>query len=88
VEYRPVVPKLETLMAIMNYSHAADGSLLRDIITLEGDSQPGMPLLQPCMRAGRRLAAPETLKQARQSAAAGWPASFHLESLLCGWPSP
>ncbi len=35
--------------------HAADGTIAADVVTLVGDPQPGEPLLQPAMRAGRRL---------------------------------
>jgi nicotinate phosphoribosyltransferase len=50
--------------------HAADGSLDRDTLTLENDVQAGMPLIQPFMQAGKRLAAPEPLEEARRRAAA------------------
>jgi nicotinate phosphoribosyltransferase len=40
------------------------GRFARDVITLEGDAQPGEALLAPVMRAGRRLAQP-TLAAAR-----------------------
>jgi nicotinate phosphoribosyltransferase len=42
----------------------ARGRFARDVITLEGDAQPGEPLLAPAMRAGRRLALP-ALAEAR-----------------------
>jgi nicotinate phosphoribosyltransferase len=52
------------------YRHyAADGTLDHDVVALEGDSQPGTPLLIPVMRAGRRLAAAEPLAVARERAA-------------------
>lgn len=50
--------------------HAADGSLDRDILTLENDVQAGTPLIQPFMLSGKRLAAPEPLKESRRRAAA------------------
>lgn len=50
--------------------HAADGTLERDILTLESDPQPSKPLIQPFMQSGRRLAAPEALEEARRRAAA------------------
>ncbi len=47
------------------YRHyAADGRFARDVVTLESDAQAGEPLLQPVMRAGRRLPQP-TLQDAR-----------------------
>ncbi|MBZ0095658.1 MAG: nicotinate phosphoribosyltransferase [Sulfuricella sp.] len=50
--------------------HAADGSLDRDILTLENDVQAGTPLIQPFMLSGKRLAAPEPLEESRRRAAA------------------
>ncbi|MDP2154666.1 MAG: nicotinate phosphoribosyltransferase [Sulfuricella sp.] len=50
--------------------HAADGSLDYDILTLENDVHAGSPLIQPFMRAGKRLAAPEPLEESRHRAAA------------------
>jgi nicotinate phosphoribosyltransferase len=53
------------------YRHyAADGTLDHDVVALEGDAQPGEPLLAPVMRAGRRVAAAEPLAAARARAAA------------------
>jgi nicotinate phosphoribosyltransferase len=49
---------------------AASGVLREDVLTLAGDPQEGEPLLQPVMRAGRRLAPPEPLADARARAAA------------------
>ncbi|HZM36529.1 MAG TPA: nicotinate phosphoribosyltransferase [Burkholderiales bacterium] len=43
----------------------ADGRFAGDVVTLEGDAQPGEPLLVPVMRGGRRLPQP-TLVAARQ----------------------
>lgn len=40
-----------------------------DIITLEGDPQPGEPLLQPVMKAGRRIGPAPTLAKIRERAA-------------------
>ena len=37
-----------------------------DVLALEGDAQAGAPLLQPVMRAGRRLQAPEPLADIRR----------------------
>jgi len=53
------------------YRHiAADGTFDHDVVALEGDPQQGTPLLVPVMRAGRRVAAAETLAGARARAAA------------------
>jgi nicotinate phosphoribosyltransferase len=43
----------------------AAGRFARDVVTVEGDAQPGEPLLAPAMRAGRRLA-PPSLAEARE----------------------
>ena len=40
-----------------------------DVVTVEGDAQPGEPLLKPVMRGGQRLAA-TTLADIRSHAAA------------------
>lgn len=45
------------------------GRLLRDVLTLEHDPQPGTPLIQPVMRGGKCLAPPEPLSQIRERAA-------------------
>ncbi len=47
----------------------AEGRLLRDVLTVEGDEQPGEPLLVPVMREGRRLAPPEPLEAIRERVA-------------------
>ncbi len=47
----------------------AEGRLLRDVLTVEGDGQPGEPLLAPVMREGRRLAPPEPLEAIRERVA-------------------
>lgn len=53
------------------YRHfAADGRFAHDVVALEGDPQPGMPLLVPVMQGGRRLAPAESLSLARARAAA------------------
>jgi len=46
-----------------------DGRMAGDIISLEGDKQPGEPLIAPAMQAGRRLAPAPTLAQIRERAA-------------------
>jgi nicotinate phosphoribosyltransferase len=45
-----------------------DGRMARDILTLEGDSQEGEPLIQPFMREGRRLAPARALDELREHA--------------------
>jgi nicotinate phosphoribosyltransferase len=45
-----------------------EGRMAGDVVTAEGDAQPGEPLLVPAMRGGKRLAAP-SLEQARERAA-------------------
>lgn len=49
-------------------SYDADGRMVSDIVTVEGDAQPGEPLLKPVMRAGKRIAA-TTLEESRNYAA-------------------
>jgi len=41
------------------------GRFARDVVTVEGDAQPGAPLIAPVMRGGRRLARP-ALAEARE----------------------
>ena len=50
-------------------SYDADGRMVADVVTLEGDAQPGDPLLKPVMRGGQRIAA-ATLADTRSHAAA------------------
>ncbi len=45
--------------------YGGDGRLQQDILTLDGDDQPGTALLQPVMAGGRRLAPPEPLADIR-----------------------
>jgi nicotinate phosphoribosyltransferase len=47
-----------------------DGCMAGDILTVEGDPQPGEPLLQLVMQAGRRLRPSPPLSEIRQYAAA------------------
>ena len=47
----------------------SDGRMAGDIISLEGDKEPGEPLIVPVMQAGRRLAPSPTLAQIRERAA-------------------
>jgi len=42
--------------------------MVRDILTLEGDRQDGVPLIKPFMRGGQRLGRPEHLKDIRDHA--------------------
>ena len=44
----------------------ATGLLAGDTLTLEGDPQPGLPLFQPVMAAGRRLAPVQSLTEIRE----------------------
>ena len=53
------------------YRHCnAAGRLEYDVVTVEGDLQPGEALLVPVMRDGRRIGAPESLAVIRERAAA------------------
>jgi nicotinate phosphoribosyltransferase len=45
------------------------GRLDHDLLTLEGDRQEGIPLIQPVMSQGKRLYAPEPLSRIRERAA-------------------
>lgn len=47
-----------------------DGRIAEDLLTLESDPQEGEALLQPVMRAGRRLAPSPSLAESRRRAAA------------------
>ncbi|NKE69803.1 nicotinate phosphoribosyltransferase [Candidatus Manganitrophus noduliformans] len=47
-----------------------DGRIAEDLLTLESDPQEGEALLQPVMRAGRRLAPSPSLTESRRRAAA------------------
>ena len=51
-------------------SHGADGRYASDLVTIEGDAQPGEPLVEPVMRGGKRLAAAMPLADIRSHAAA------------------
>ena len=46
------------------------GWMAGDVVSIEGDRQDGTPLLEPVMRAGRRLAPAPTLEEIRDRAAA------------------
>jgi nicotinate phosphoribosyltransferase len=50
-------------------SYGPDGRMAGDVITLEGDPQPGEPLLRPVMQAGRRIHPSPTLAKIRERAA-------------------
>lgn len=47
----------------------AEGRMAGDVVTLEGDDQPGEPLLEPVMRGGRRLGAAQPLADVRRRTA-------------------
>jgi nicotinate phosphoribosyltransferase len=48
----------------------ADGRLMGDILTVEGDQQEGIALLQPCLQSGKRLAPAPALADIRRHATA------------------
>ena len=48
--------------------YSADGHMCGDTLTIEGDMQNGEPLIQQVMRAGTRIAAPESLDAIRARA--------------------
>jgi nicotinate phosphoribosyltransferase len=48
--------------------HGEDGRMLGDVVSVEGDPQAGQPLIQPVMRAGRRLGPAVTLAESRARA--------------------
>lgn len=65
------------------------GRMLRDVVTLDGDRQPGEPLIEPVMRNGRRLQPPATLDAIRarvRDNLARLPAP--LAALQDGWEYP
>jgi nicotinate phosphoribosyltransferase len=49
--------------------YAPNGRMMRDILSTADDVQEGQPLLQPIMRAGRRVQQSPTLREIRQRAA-------------------
>jgi nicotinate phosphoribosyltransferase len=49
--------------------HGADGRIDGDVLTLEGDPQPGTPLMVPAMRGGRRVGPAAPLTAIRDRAA-------------------
>ena len=51
-------------------AYDADGRMRGDILSLEGDNQPGEALIVPVMRGGKRVAPAPTLAQIRERAAA------------------
>ena len=46
-------------------SYGTDGRMLRDVLTVEGDAQPGEPLVVQVMAAGKRIGPPEPLAAMR-----------------------
>jgi nicotinate phosphoribosyltransferase len=49
--------------------YGADGQMLADVLTIEGDPQAGEALLQPCLVAGRRVEPSPALQSVRQQVA-------------------
>lgn len=49
--------------------YGADGRMVGDVISVEGDEQPGEPLIHEVMRAGKRLKPPPSLDDIRARAA-------------------
>ena len=49
----------------------AEGRMAGDVLTVDGDAHDGTPLIRPIMRAGRRLAPPGTVAEARARALEG-----------------
>jgi nicotinate phosphoribosyltransferase len=49
--------------------HGSDGRMAGDILSVEDDDQPGMPLLQPVMRRGKQTDPPPALADVRAHAA-------------------
>jgi nicotinate phosphoribosyltransferase len=50
-------------------SYGAQGRMNGDVVSLEGDKQPGEPLMVPVMRGGERIAPSPTLAEIRERAA-------------------
>jgi nicotinate phosphoribosyltransferase len=48
--------------------YGADGRMVEDVLTLDGDPQEGEPLIVPVMRAGKRMAPPRPLTDIRDYA--------------------
>jgi nicotinate phosphoribosyltransferase len=71
------------------YRRFMAGQMVGDILTVEGDSREGRPLIRPYMKGGKRLAQPESLADIRSRAAnelASLPA--HLRNLKNTPPYP
>lgn len=52
------------------YRSSSERGIMRgDMLTIESDVQPGEPLIQPVLRSGRRLHAPESLDEIRRRVA-------------------
>ncbi len=67
----------------------ADGSMAGDLVTLEGEREPGAPLLQPVLRAGRLVAPLPSLDEARAHARrelATLPAALRALDGPCAYP--
>jgi nicotinate phosphoribosyltransferase len=60
--------------------YGPDGLMAGDILSIEGDIQPGEPLLKPVMQAGRRISPRPALPEIRARAIAGY---AHLPTPMC-----
>jgi nicotinate phosphoribosyltransferase len=65
--------------------HDAAGRIAGDVVALEGEDAEGEPLLRCVMRAGRRVAAPETLEAVRARSAASL---LSLPDAACSLDAP
>ena len=52
-------------------SYDKNGRMARDVVTLEGEKEPGEPLLKLVMKSGKRVSPSEPLLESRKRAAAG-----------------
>ncbi len=69
--------------------YEADGNMIGDAVTVEGDAQEGEALIRPMMRAGKRVAAAEPLDAIRTRAArelARLPASLRVLDDTVSYP--
>ncbi|MGN6460665.1 MAG: nicotinate phosphoribosyltransferase [Pseudolabrys sp.] len=51
-------------------SFGGDGRMAGDVLSVDGDTQDGVPLVEPVIKAGQRIAPPPSLETIRQRAAA------------------
>jgi nicotinate phosphoribosyltransferase len=49
--------------------YGADGRMVADTLSVEGDEQPGKPLIRHVMRGGKRISPAPSLKEIRMHAA-------------------